>query len=227
MSGAKTAPRKRESAAERKARAGRMWAILKERWPEPECALVHRNAFELLVATILSAQCTDARVNQVTPALFARYPDARALAAAATADVERLVKSTGFFRNKTKSLIGAAKAIVAAHGGDVPRTMEALLTLPGVARKTANVVLGTAFGVAVGVVVDTHVKRLAHRMGFTRETAPEKVERDLQAIFPPSDWIRLSHTLIHHGRGICGARKPDCERCPVASLCPFAAARRD
>jgi endonuclease-3 len=201
-----------------------MWALLAARWPEPECALVHENPFELLVATILSAQCTDARVNQVTPALFARYPDARALANADPADVERLVKSTGFFRNKTKSLIGAAKAIVASFRGEVPRTMDALLTLPGVARKTANVVLGTGYGVAAGVVVDTHVKRLAYRMGFTRETAPEKVERDLQALFPEATWIRLSHTLIHHGRGICGARKPDCARCPVANECPSAAA---
>lgn len=218
----RTAPRRRESAADREARAARMWAALKARWPDPECALVHRNAFELLVATILSAQCTDERVNRVTPALFARYPDARALAAAPPEDVERLVKPTGFFRNKTKSLIGAAKAIVASHGGLVPRTMDELLTLPGVARKTANVVLGTAYGVAAGVVVDTHVKRLALRMGFTRETAPEKVERDLMALFPPSDWIRLSHTLIHHGRGLCGARRPDCARCPVASECPSA-----
>ncbi len=211
----------RESAAGRAARAARIWSALKARWPDPRCALDHRNAFELLVATILSAQCTDERVNRVTPALFSRWPDAAALARANVADIEKVVRPTGFFRMKAKSLSGAARRMAEAHGGAVPRTMDDLTELPGVARKTANVVLGTAFGIASGVVVDTHVKRLAARMGFTRHEAPERIERDLMALFPREDWIRLGHTLIHHGRGICHARKkPECARCPVARDCP-------
>jgi endonuclease-3 len=198
--------------------------LLAERWPNAECALHHRNPFELLVATILSAQCTDARVNLVTPELFARWPTPFALAKASQAEVEAVVRSTGFFRNKAKNLLGMAQRLVEAYGGEVPRAMDDLLTLPGVARKTANVVRGVSWGLADGVVVDTHVARIAARLGWTRNTAPEKIEKDLMALHPKDAWIGLSHVLIHHGRGICQARKPRCAECPVRARCPAAQA---
>ncbi len=195
---------------------------LKAAYPEARTALTHENPLQLLVATILSAQCTDARVNLVTPQLFAKYPDAPALAGAPQEDVEEVIRSTGFYRNKAKSIRGAAQRIVEAFGGRVPDTMEELLTLPGVARKTANVVLGSAYGVASGVVVDTHVERLAHRMGLSKSKTAEKVEQDLMRILPRGDWICFSHVLIHHGRRICQARAPKCGECQIQDLCPSA-----
>lgn len=196
--------------------------LLHEAYPEARCALDHRNALELLVATILSAQCTDERVNKVTPALFARYPDAQAFAAAERAELEEMIHSTGFFRNKAKNIQEACQRIVAAYGGEVPATMAELLTLPGVARKTANVVLGTAFGIADGIVVDTHVKRLSERLALSAQSDPDKIERDLMAITLQSEWVALAHLLIFHGRNICDARKPKCSACAVAHLCPSA-----
>jgi endonuclease-3 len=191
-------------------------------YPEARCALEHQSAFELIVATILSAQCTDARVNMVTPVLFAHYPDARALAEAKQEDVEEIIKSTGFFRTKARSLIGMARALVAEHGGEVPRTMEALRVLPGVGRKTANVVLGNAFGINEGVTVDTHVARLSGLLGLSRHDDPAKIEQDLMPLFPQDDWALLSHLLIFHGRQICIARRPRCGACVLADLCPSA-----
>jgi len=202
--------------------AAEIFDRLHERYPDARCALDHRSAFELLVATILSAQCTDARVNQVTPALFARYPNARALAAATPSELEALIRSTGFFRNKAKNLLGMAQRLVAAHDGEVPRSLEALVELPGVARKTANVVTGTAFGLTTGVVVDTHVTRLSQLLGLTQETDAVKIERDLMRQFPRERWVELSHLLILHGRAICVARRPKCDACPLADLCPSA-----
>jgi endonuclease-3 len=181
---------------------------------------VSRNAFELLVATILSAQCTDQRVNLVTPALFARWPDARALAGAEASELEAVIRPTGFFRAKTKNLLGMARRLVEAYDGEVPQAMADLLTLPGVARKTANVVRGVSWGLADGVVVDTHVGRLARRLGWTRHDDPQKVERDLMALFPRESWIGLSHVLIHHGRDLCPARRPRCDACPANAVCP-------
>jgi len=189
-------------------------------YPGATTELGHGNAFQLLVATILSAQCTDERVNKVTPALFARFPDAAALAAAPTAVLEELIRSTGFYHNKAKSLRGMSQGLVERFGGEVPRTMAELLTLPGVARKTANVVLGTAYGIAAGVVVDTHVRRLAQRLGLSAEDDPEKIERDLMAVVPPARWIEIGHTLILHGRRVCAARAPACDRCAIRSRCP-------
>lgn len=197
---------------------------LRGEYPEARCALTHQNPYELIVSTILSAQCTDEMVNRVTPELFRRYPTAQQLAKAPRLAVEKLVKSTGFFRNKAKNITGMAKTLVADFGGAVPRTMEQLLTLPGVARKTANVVLGVAFGKAEGVVVDTHVGRLSRRLGLSAEEDPKKVERDLMAILPRSDWIDLGHLLISHGRRVCGARKPACERCVLSDRCPSSTA---
>ncbi len=187
---------------------------------DAECALAHESPFQLLAATILSAQCTDERVNKVTPDLFRRYPTAAALAVADTAGVEPIVQSCGFFRAKTKSLLGMARGLVAEHGGDVPRDLEALVRLPGVGRKTANVVLGTAFGLATGVVVDTHVRRISGRLGLTANHDPEAIERDLIALLPAKEWIMFSHRLIWHGRRICTARKPNCPGCPLLKLCP-------
>ena len=195
---------------------------LKHAYPDARCALDHRNAFELLVATILSAQTTDVRVNLVTPRLFSRYPNAAALARARQADVEAIIKSTGFFRNKARSIIGMAQAVVADHGGKVPGTMDELLTLPGVGRKTANVVLGNAFGLNEGVVVDTHVGRLSKLLGLTRQTDPVKIEQALMKLFPRDDWALLSHLLIFHGRRVCIARRPKCGECVLADLCPSA-----
>lgn len=203
-------------------RAKQIWAKLAKAYPNARCALDHRTPFELLVATILSAQCTDVRVNMVTPALFLKYPTARDLAAADPATVESMIKSTGFFRNKTKSLLGMAKALVERHDGVVPADMEALRVLPGVGRKTANVVLGNAFGINDGVVVDTHVTRLAGLLRLTKQTDAEKIERDLMALVPQDDWTMVSHWLIHHGRQVCIARRPQCERCVLKTLCPSA-----
>jgi endonuclease III len=193
---------------------------LKELYPDARCALEHRNAYELLCATILSAQCTDARVNMVTPALFSRYPTPFELARAEQADVQEIIKSTGFFRNKARSLIGMAQAVVAEHGGEIPRTMEELQRLPGVGRKTANVVLGNAYHINEGVTVDTHVTRLSGLLGMSGEKDPVKIEQDLMRLFPQTDWALLSHLLIFHGRQICIARRPRCADCALARLCP-------
>ena len=195
---------------------------LKQTYPDAACALHHSNPFELLCATILSAQCTDARVNLVTPVLFARYPDPAALAAARQSELEEIIKSTGFFRNKARSLIGMAQAIVAEHGGVVPRTMEQLRALPGVGRKTANVVLGNAFGINEGITVDTHVTRLSKRLGLTRHDDPVKIEPDLMRLIPHADWALVSHLLIFHGRQVCVARRPRCGECVLADFCPSA-----
>ncbi len=191
-------------------------------YPEADCELIRNDPFQLLCATILSAQCTDERVNQVTPTLFAQYPTPAAMARASQERVETIIRSTGFFRNKAKNLIGAAQAIESQWDGSVPRTMTALLALPGVARKTANVVLGTGFGVAEGVVVDTHVMRLSQRLGLTRSSNPTQIERDLMEIVPRERWILLSHQLIWHGRRLCFARKPKCDACPLVPHCPSA-----
>jgi endonuclease-3 len=193
---------------------------LKTLYPDAKCALNYRNPFELLCATILSAQCTDAMVNLVTPTLFARYPTPFELAQADPAEVEKIIRSTGFFRNKTRSLIGMAQALVADHGGEVPRTMEELRKLPGVGRKTANVVLGNAFNMNEGVTVDTHVGRLSRLLGLSPDTDPEKIELELMRQFPREDWALLSHLLIFHGRQVCIARRPRCGDCVLAKLCP-------
>ena len=210
-------PRRTRDAPER---APQILARLRAAYPDARCALDHRNAFELLSATILSAQCTDARVNMVTPQLFAAYPTPEALAAARPADVEAIIKSTGFFRNKTRSLIGMAQALVAEHGGQVPRTMELLRVLPGVGRKTANVILGNAYGINEGITVDTHVARLSRLLGLTRESDPAKIEQDLMPLFPREEWGLLSHLLIFHGRQVCIARRPRCGECVLSDLCP-------
>ena len=195
---------------------------LRATYPDAHCELDHDGPFQLLIATILSAQCTDVRVNMVTPALFKKYPDARHLAAAKQEDVEELIRSTGFFRNKAKNLIAAAHALVEHHHGEVPRDLEPLTHLPGVGRKTANVVLGNAFGIEAGVVVDTHVARLSKRLGLTKQTDPVKIEKDLIKAIPQDAWTLWSHLLIWHGRRRCTARKPDCPNCELRSLCPSA-----
>ena len=210
----------RESKSKRADRAHEVYGLLQEEYPDARCALSHRNPYELTVATILSAQCTDRRVNMVTPRLFARFPDAKSLSEAPQEDVEEVIRSTGFFRNKAKNLIGMAVEVVERHQGEIPSSMEALVELPGVGRKTANVVLGNAFDIAEGVVVDTHVSRLSQRMGFSQERAPGKIEQDLVRIFPQENWTLLSHLLIFHGRAVCAARTPRCEACAVSFLCP-------
>lgn len=193
---------------------------LAARYPDAHCALDHRNAYQLTVATILSAQCTDKRVNMVTPTLFASYPTAAALADADQADVERIIQSTGFFRSKAKNLIGMARAVVERHGGRIPRDMDALTKLPGVGRKTANVVLGNAFDVNEGIVVDTHVSRVSRRLGLTRHEDPVKIEQDLMPLFPRERWTMLAHYFIEHGRTLCVARTPLCGECPLNDICP-------
>jgi len=203
-----------------KRRAQRIYKKLEARYPDAKCALSHRNAYELLVATILSAQCTDERVNKVTPDLFAAYPTVHELANAPRADIEAYIKTTGFYRNKAKSLKGAAERIVEHHSGQVPDTIEALTNLPGVARKTANVILGNVFDKNLGVVVDTHVQRLSYRLGFSDKKDAKKVELDLMALFPRKKWTMLAHLLIFHGRQICKARGPLCSQCPVQRTCP-------
>lgn len=204
------------------ARAPEILARLRAAYPDARCALVHGDAFELLAATILSAQCTDARVNLVTPALFARFPSPAALAGAEQAQVEEIIRSAGFFRMKARSLIGMARALVADFGGLVPRTMEQLRLLPGVGRKTANVILGNAYGINDGVTVDTHVSRLSRLLGLTRHADPEKIEQDLMVLFPRDQWALLSHLLIFHGRQVCIARRPRCSDCVLADICPSA-----
>jgi endonuclease III len=210
------------SAAGRGTDPARVRAILKkldEAYPAATCALHHDNAFQLLISTILSAQCTDERVNKVTATLFPKYPSPEAFAYANPRELEQDIRPTGFFRNKTKSIIGASKKIVEDFRGEVPKTMEELLTLPGVARKTANVVLGCAFGIASGIVVDTHVQRLAGRLDLSKNTDPKKIEQDLMQIIPKEKWILFSHQLIWHGRRVCQARKPKCIECNLESLC--------
>ncbi|HSU98204.1 MAG TPA: endonuclease III [Gemmatimonadaceae bacterium] len=202
------------------ARAPLIFTRLRRAYPDAHCELDHTNAYQLLVATILSAQCTDKRVNLVTPALFQRYPDAEALAMADPREVEELIKPTGFFRNKTRSLVGMAGGVLDRFGGAVPDRMEDLITLPGVGRKTANVILGTAFDKPAGVVVDTHVGRLSRRLGLTRLSDPVKVERVLAKLFPQKNWTLLSHLLIFHGRRVCLARRPRCAECVLNDLCP-------
>ena len=212
----------RETLAARKRRAAEIFSRLAAEYPDARCALDYRTPYELLVATILSAQCTDVRVNLVTPGFFHRYPTPGSLARANREDVEELIRSTGFFRNKAKSLIGMAQALTEQHHGEVPREMARLRELPGVGRKTANVVLGNAYGINEGVTVDTHVTRLSARLKLTRQQTAEKIERDLMALFPRADWTLLSHLLIWHGRRVCIARKPRCAACVVNQLCPSA-----
>ena len=210
---------KPKNASERKARLDRILAELDTLYPNATCALRHENAWQLLVATILSAQCTDKRVNEVTPGLFARYPTIEDFANVSQEELANDIRSTGFFNNKAKSVIGAARAVLGKHGGEVPRNIEELLEVPGVARKTANVVLGTAFGIASGVVVDTHVQRISRRLDLTQEVDPVKIERDLQKSLPSGHWILFSHQVIHFGRNICVARTPKCHECPLDPLC--------
>ncbi|MDL5048660.1 endonuclease III [Oscillatoria amoena NRMC-F 0135] len=200
-------------------RASRILDTLKRVYPQAHCELNHSNPLELLVATILSAQCTDKRVNLVTPALFARYRDVGQFARAGQEELEGIIRSTGFYRNKARNIIACCRMLVEKHGGEIPRGIEALAELPGVGRKTANVVLGNAFGINEGVVVDTHVSRLSQRMGLTRQKTPEKIERALMKLYPSSQWCDLSHYLIWHGRNRCDARKPDCANCEVGELC--------
>jgi endonuclease-3 len=220
--GASSGGKKAATAASERARVDAILERLAELYPDAHCALVHHDPYQLTVATILSAQSTDARVNLTTPALFTRYPDAASLAQAKQADVEKIVKSCGFFRSKAKNLIGMSKRVTEEFEGEVPQTMEELLTLPGVARKTANVVLGNAFGIAAGVVVDTHVSRLSARLGLSREKDPVKIEKDLEGLVPRERWIMLPHELIFHGRQVCSARSPRCGECALAVLCPAA-----
>lgn len=212
--------RPRQRKADLRTRALAVVRLLKREYPDAHCELDYRTPFELLVATILSAQCTDVRVNMVTPAVFARYPTPAALARARQEDVEELIRSTGFFRNKAKSLIGMAQALTAEHTGLVPRTMAELQVLPGVGRKTANVILGNAYGLSEGITVDTHVVRLTALLRLTRETTPERIEQDLMVLVPREDWAILSHLLIWHGRRVCIARRPKCGECVLNSICP-------
>ena len=200
-------------------RTKRISRALARLYPDAHCALHYSNPLQLLIATILSAQCTDKLVNKVTPALIARYPDASAFAAADQSELESLIKSTGFFRNKAKNIIACAQALIKEHGGEVPASLEALTRLPGVGRKTANVVLGNAFDIP-GMVVDTHIGRLSRRLGLTKNTDPVKVEHDLMKLFPANEWTILGHRLIFHGRAICDARKPKCEECTLREFCP-------
>ena len=210
----------RESKRKKGERGNEAFDLLQLEYPDARCALDHADAYELAVATILSAQCTDERVNRVTPELFARFPDAAALSQARQEEMEEIIHSTGFFRNKAKSLIGMAVAAVERHGGKIPNSMDELVKLPGVGRKTANVILGNAFGLSKGVVVDTHVGRLSRRLQLTQEENPEKVERELMQLFPTGRWTLLSHLLIFHGRAVCAARTPRCEACVLSFLCP-------
>jgi endonuclease-3 len=202
-----------------KKRAERIVRLLAKLYPDAKCALHHDNPLQLLIATILSAQCTDVRVNMVTPALFARYPNARAFAEANSSELETAIQSTGFFRNKARNIIACCRQIQEKYGGQVPNTMEDLVQLPGVGRKTANVILGTAFNVP-GITVDTHVLRLSHRMGLSKKTDAEKVEQDLMVVIPKKEWTMFSHRMIFHGRQVCFARKPNCTECILAEVCP-------
>ncbi len=213
---------RRESGKARKARAAEILARLEMRYPGTRLALDFETPLQLLVATVLAAQCTDKKINEVTPALFLRYPTARDYAEADLAELEEMVRQTGFYRNKARAVKNLGIALVTEHEGNVPARMEALTALPGVGRKTANVVLGTAFGLQEGIVVDTHVQRLSHRLGLTEETDPEKIERDLLPLIPRESWTRFGHLMQDHGRAICKARKPECALCSVAELCPSA-----
>ena len=215
----KSKVKSQRSARQRKERIEKIFATLDEMFPDATCALRHRNAWELLVATILSAQCTDERVNKVTPELFRKYPTIKDFAAVSQEELAADIRSTGFFNNKAKSLRAAAVKILKDFGGQAPRTMEELTSIPGVARKTANVVLGTAYGIPAGVVVDTHVKRIAKRLDLTRENDPVKIERDLMKIGPHDRWIRVAHHLLLHGRGRCNARNPQCPQLPLHEIC--------
>jgi len=212
-------PVKPKTAAERATRVKKILAILDQMYPGVTCALQHSSPWELLVATILSAQCTDKRVNMVTPSLFRKYPTIQDFAAAKQEELAQDIRSTGFFNNKSKSVIGAARKILSDFGGEVPHDITQLLTVPGAARKTANVVLGTAFGIASGVVVDTHVQRISRRLDLTRETDPGKIEKDLVKILPKEKWVLFSHQIIHHGRALCIARNPRCAECRLEPLC--------
>jgi endonuclease-3 len=214
-----TKPPRPRNASERRQRVERILAALDRRYPNVTCALRHSNAWELLVATILSAQCTDERVNKVTAGLFRKYPTVQDFAAVSPEELAQDIRSTGFFNNKAKSVVGAARKLIADFGGEVPRDIRQLLTVPGAARKTANVVLGTAFGIASGVVVDTHVSRISRRLDLTRESNPVKIEEDLMTILPQDRWIQFSHQVIHFGRELCVARKPKCGACPLETLC--------
>ena len=213
---------RRESGRARRQRAAEILALLRQTDPEVRLALDFQSPLQLVMATVLAAQCTDERVNQVTPALFRRYPTARDYAAADILELEEMVRTTGFFRNKARALKNLGTALAAEHGGEVPASLELLVALPGVGRKTANVVLGNAFGVNEGIAVDTHVQRLSRRLFLTEETDPEKIERDLMPILPREEWTRFALLLQDHGRKICKARKPECAICPVADLCPSA-----
>jgi endonuclease-3 len=213
-------PRSKHPSTDPRTQARQVCAALAGAYPDATCALTHANAYQLLVATILSAQCTDVRVNMVTPELFRRFPNAASLSQAVPAALEDLIRSTGFFRAKTRSLLAMSNQVVERHGGKIPRDLGALIAMAGVGRKTANVVLGTAYGIAEGIVVDTHVKRLARRLGLTSSQTPEQIERDLMAIIPRRQWVDLSHRLIQHGRRVCLARRPRCDVCPIESICP-------
>ncbi len=208
--------------AQRKARALKILAILKKAYPEAGCSLDYGTPLQLLVSTILSAQCTDGRVNKVTPALFSRYRTAQDFADADLQELEKMVRSTGFYHNKAKNIRAACRLIVGKHGGKVPDTMDGMLELPGVARKTANIVLGNAYGVIEGVPVDTHAIRISYLLGLTANTNPDKIERDLMRLAPRQDWLLISNLFVHHGRALCIARRPVCSRCPLNELCPKA-----
>jgi endonuclease III len=221
-SGITPAQARRESGRARRQRAEEIVARLQQHYPQVRFALDFHTPLQLLVATILAAQCTDARVNQVTPALFRRYPTARAFAEADLAELEEMVKTTGFFRNKARALKSVGQALLAEHDGEVPDDMDGLVALPGVGRKTANVVLGNAFGINEGIAVDTHVQRLSRRLGLTEETDPENIESDLMPLIPRESWTLFAHLMQAHGRAICQARRPECPVCPVADLCPSA-----
>ncbi|MFA6489878.1 MAG: endonuclease III [Candidatus Micrarchaeia archaeon] len=212
----------RETVLQRKARALKIISLLKKAYPRAKCSLAHENPLQLLVATILSAQCTDARVNIVTPKLFAKYRTARDFASADIRELESLVRSTGFYRNKAKNIREACRIIAEKHGGGVPRTMQEMLELPGVARKTANIVLGNSYGVVEGVPVDTHAIRISRLLGWTKNSAQGKIERDLMAIVPKEDWLEISNLFVFHGRAVCIARRPKCSQCPVEKYCPKA-----
>ena len=206
--------------ADKKKRTAEIIKRLKKAYPDAHCALEHSNPFELLIATILSAQCTDARVNMVTPNLFRKYRGPQDFVDVSQAELEKDIHSTGFFRNKAKNIKAASQRLIEIYGGEMPRTMDEILTLGGVARKTANVVLGNAFGIASGVVVDTHVSRLSQRLGLTKQKTPQKIEKDLEKLVPKNDWIMFPHWIIFHGRQVCQARKPKCPECVLADFCP-------
>ena len=208
------------AATQDKRQAGKVVRSLAKAYPDAECALKHRNAFELLIATILSAQCTDERVNQVTVGLFKKCPTAEKMAALSQKSLEKIIQSTGFFRNKAKSIRGCCQALAEQYDGEVPQDLEALTQLPGIGRKTANVVLGTAYGIPSGVVVDTHVTRLSRRLGLTQQKDAVKIEKDLMQLLPRKQWIDFSHRMIHHGRAVCKARKPLCDECSMSKFCP-------